>query len=194
MSSADRPCRDSRRHGAVSRRACLSALATVAVVPALPARAQIDWHKVDIWQVYRREDLGYRGRDAGRAQDRRRGRRGTCASINAEVELEGVWFAITYHTFTHAMTVKDVSARQHEALRNLNIEAKITRESDITMNEFPGLEFVAELQAARFAHIMRVIVMKDRAISVAVFGEPGVHANPLARRFLGSFKLLTGAR
>ena len=193
MSSADRPCRDSRRHGAVSRRACLSALATVAVVPALPARAQIDWHKVDIWQVYRREDLGYEVEMPGEPKiEEEEDEDG--ASINAEVELEGVWFAITYHTFTHAMTVKDVSARQHEALRNLNIEAKITRESDITMNGFPGLEFVAESQAARFAHIMRVIVMKDRAISVAVFGEPGVHANPLARRFLDSFKLLTGAR
>ena len=26
---------------------------------ALPAHAQIDWHKIDIWKPYRREDLGF---------------------------------------------------------------------------------------------------------------------------------------
>ncbi len=143
MTSADRPCRDSRRHGAVSRRACLSALATVAVVPALPARAQIDWHKVDIWQVYRREDLGFEVEMPG-VPEIEEEKDADATSINAEVQFEGMTFAVTHHTFTYAITIEDVPALQHEALQNLNIEARITRKSEITINGFPGFEFVAE--------------------------------------------------
>ena len=104
--------------------------------------------------------------------------------------FEDMLFDVTHHTLTRAITLKDVSAYHHETLRNLNIDARITREIDIAMSGLPGLEFVAELQAARFGHIMRVVVLKNRAISIGVIGDQGIHTNALVRRFLDLFKFL----
>src|SRR6185503_10783881 len=59
MISARASHRNARRR-ALSRRACVSALAALAVAPTtLRAQTQIPWHTIDIWKPYRREDLGF---------------------------------------------------------------------------------------------------------------------------------------
>jgi hypothetical protein len=191
MSSADGPSRDGRRHGALSRRACLAALAAATLAPAaLPAWAQIDWHRVDIWKPYRREDLGYEVEMPGEPEiEEEQDEDGQ--SVHAELLFVGMMFGVDHVTFKRDVTIDVVSRQQRKAAQSLN--GKITREAPFTMDGFPAIEIVSELEDA-FVTIMRAVVIGNRIIAVDVVGGPDVAADPSALRFLNSFKLLPTSR
>jgi hypothetical protein len=69
----------------------------------------------------------------------------------------------------------------------------IARESPFTIDGFPAIEIVHEIEGD-FVSIMRVVVIGNRAIAFNVTGGPDIAADPSALRFLNSFKLLPVAR
>ena len=151
--------------------------------------AQIDWHKIDIWQPYRREDLGFEVELPGEPeieeeQDEH------VKSVLAEFLFVGMIFGVDHVTFRHDVTIADVVARQREGAQNL--KSRITRESPFTMDGYPAVEIAQELADA-FGSIMRVIVIGNRAIAYNVVGDPDIATHPAALRFLNSFKLLPTA-
>jgi hypothetical protein len=189
MSSAD-PRRHGRRR-AFSRRTCLSALVAAATAPmASPARAQIQWHKLDIWKPYRREDLGFEVEMPGEPEiDIEEDEDGK--SINAEFLFVGMMFGATHRESKRVLSVADVSAHQ----RNIAQRAKgrIMRETSFSMDGLPAIEIVSELEDA-FVCILRAVVIGNRLITVDVIGGPDIAADPSALRFLNSFRLLSVAR
>jgi hypothetical protein len=168
-----------------SRRACLP-LAAFAVFgpPAfLPYEAR---GQIDDWQMYRREDLGFEVEMPGKPElTEEKGDDGSM-TIDAEVTFASMLFGARYYTGPQMITVQDVSFAHHEGARHLSM--KIIRETEVTMNGFPGLEFVSE--ADTFAQMLRVMVLQNAAIQVGVDGDHGLQQNALVQRFFGSFKLL----
>lgn len=189
MSPTDCPHRESRCHAHVTRRACLSALTVAGVTGALPAMAQIDWHKVDIWKPYRREDLGFEVELPGEPEIEEEQDEHT-KSISAEFLFVGMMFGVDHVTFRHDVTIADVVGRQREGAQNL--KSRITRESPFTMDGYPAVEIAQEMDNA-FGSIMRVVVIGNRAIAFNVVGNPDIAGDPSALRFLNSIKLLPTA-
>jgi len=171
----------------VSRRALLPLIATAALSPALlvqSARAQ-----GATWQIYRPEGLGFEVEMPGKPKVTvEKGERDDpwVRSINAEVDFDPLYFGASYHEFTEAVSIAQLTAAQRMAARQLGVETP--RETAITMNGFPGLEFVGESDS--FSMAMRIVAREKRTISVAATGAGNISANPSVRRFLDSFKLL----
>ena len=189
MSSAD-----PRRHGhrnALSRRAFVAALAATAAVPmASPARAQIQWHKLDIWKPYRREDLGFEVEMPGEPEiDVEEDEDGK--SIDAEFLFVGMMFGATHRESKRVLSLTDVSAHQRKIAQRA--KGRIIRETSFSLDGLPAIEIVSELEDA-FVSILRAVVIGNRLITVDVIGGPDIAADPSALRFLNSFKLLPRVR
>ncbi len=151
--------------------------------------AQIDWHKVDIWQPYRREDLGFTVELPGEPEIEEE-QDADAKSIYVEFLFIGMMFGVDHVTFRHDVTIAEVASQQRKAAKNL--KSRIARESPFTMDGFPAIEIVHEMEDD-FVSIMRVVVIGNRAIAFNVIGGPDIAADPSAQRFLNSFKLLPTA-
>ena len=185
MSPAKHPHRNSRL--ALSRRACVSALAAAAVAPkALRAETLIPWHTIDIWKPYRREDLGFEVEFPGDPEiEEEKDEDG--ASVIASFLFVGMLLAIEHATFQRGTSIEAVARQQRKATEDH--QGRITQESSFVMQGFPALEIVSK-DDEDFVVIMRAVVMGDRMIAVQVIGGPDIADNPSALRFLKSFRLL----
>ena len=171
----------------MSRRTFLPLVAGVALSPALlvqSARTQ-----GANWQIYRPEGLGFEVEMPGKPKVTvEKGERDDpwVRSITAEVDFDPLYFGVSYNEFTEAVSMAQLAAAQRMAARQLGVEAP--RETTITMNGFPALDFVGESDS--FSMAMRIVIREKRTISAAATGAGSISANPSVRRFLDSFKLL----
>lgn len=194
MSPGDHPRHEKRRRDKPSRRSCLSvfaAAATAVVTTALPARARIDWHKVDIWKPYRRDDLGFEVEMPGEPKIEEEDD-AHASSVYAELMFVGMAFGFNHTTFKrNAATIEDLVKEQRKTAQRLN--GRIIREAPFTMDGLPAVEIVSEFENA-FVNILRAVVIGNRMVAVDVMGGPDIADDPSARRFLNSFRLLPTAR
>ena len=170
----------------ISRRALLPLIAASALAPALllpsVARAQ-----GAMWQIYRREDLGFEIEMPGRPEIQKERIDGQ-TSVEASVEVDQMLFGIGYREYEEAVSVQEMAAAQRLAARSLG--TTITRETMITMNGFPGIEVIIESNLLSMAMRIVLIPERKRSISAMVSGHGRLSENASVRRFLDSFKLL----
>lgn len=175
----------------LSRRACLTGLAGATVMPAAwPAQAQIDWHKIDIWKPYRRDDLGFEVELPGEPEIAEE-EDADGKSIHASFMFIGMMLSVSYDEFERAASIDRLVKHHREAAQTL--DERILRESPFTMGAFAAIEIVSESDDG-FVSITRAVVMGKRMITIRIIGGPDIAANPSAQRFLNSFKLLASAR
>jgi hypothetical protein len=169
----------------LSRRSCLPLLAAVVLSPVLPARAARA--QGDVWQAYRRDDLGFEVEMPGtpkiEVEESQDQDDPSVKSVSAEVTFEDTLFAAGYQEYRRPTSVEEELRAQRWAARaGLG---KIASETRFMMNGLPGVEVVFE-----DLMIVRIVVAGNRRFLVSVGGPQGGQDNPSARRFLNSFKLL----
>lgn len=185
MPMAKRPRRNNRRR-TPSRRACVAALAAAAAAATLPAHAQIDWSKIDIWKPYQREDLGFSVEMPGEP-DLEEEDDPYSKSISASFLFVGMMLSVDHIVYKQDVPIDKLS--KHLRLGPPSLKSRITREAPFTVDGFPAIEIVKELENG-FVFITRAVAIGNRVITVSVIGGPDIAANPSALRFLNSFKLL----
>jgi hypothetical protein len=136
--------------------------------------AQIDWHKVDIWKPYRREDLGFEVELPGEPKIEEE-QNEESKSIYAEVSFVGMMFGVDHVTFRRDVTITEVARQQLEAAKSL--KSRIAREAPFTLGGYPAIEIVRDIEGA-FVSIMRVVAIGNRAIAFNVLGGPDIAADP----------------
>ena len=110
-------------------------------------------------------------------------------SITAEVDFDPLYFGVSYNEFTEA-SVDGTSWPLPSAWRRASSGARSPRETTITMNGFPGLDYRRRVELLSMAMRVVLIPERKRSISAMVSGDGRLSANPSVRRFLNSFKLL----
>ena len=122
----------------LSRRACLSLIAAVALSPALAVRAQGGW------QMYRREDLGleieFPSTPKIEAEESNDKDDLVLRSVDASAEFEGTLFGASYREYRQPVSIAEEMAALRIGARHMGFN--IVGETALTMNGFPGVEFV----------------------------------------------------
>jgi len=172
-----------RRHRPLSRRAVLPLIAAAALSPALIVRA-----RAQDWQAYRREDLGFEVEMPGQPKLSEDKNEDGWTSVDAEVTVGAMLFAVSHQSYRKAMTIPEVTLAQRMAARHLGMS--VVRERTFTINGFPALEFV--MAGATFSQIIRIVSLGNSTVGLLVNGERA-HEQPEARRFLDSLKLFRSA-
>jgi acetyl esterase/lipase len=187
MEKLDDECVERRCSSAqLSRRSCLPLLAAVVLSPVLPARAG------DVWQAYRRDDLGFEVEMPGtpkiEVEESQDQDDPSVKSVSAEVTFEDTLFAAGYQEYRRPTSVEEEVVGQRWVARTM--PAKIASETRFVMNGQPGVEVVFDGMGGTAFMIVRIVVAGNRRFLVSVIGSQGGPDNPSARRFLNSFKLL----
>jgi hypothetical protein len=173
----------------LSRRACLPLIAAVALSPALAVRAQGGW------QIYRREDLGleieFPTTPKIEAEESNDKDDLELRSVDASVDFEGSLFGAAYHEYRQPVSITEEIAAQRISARHMGLS--IVSETALTMNGFPGVEFVTHRGKNGFA-ILRVVIAQNRRYLVSVFGSQSDKDSSTVRRFFDSFRLLSNSR
>ena len=150
----------------------------------------MDWHKLRSWKPYRREDLGFEVElpddpEIVEEQDEH------AKSVHVELLFVGMIFGIDHVAFKRDAMIEDIIKQQRTAAHTL--KGKIMRETPFTMDGFPAIEIVSEMEDF-FVSIMRAVVIGNRVVAVTVLGSQEIVGDPSALRFLNSFKLLPNRR
>ena len=166
----------SRRHFLIAS-ACASA-------GLEPAQAQ-----ENIWQEYRRDDVGFRIEMPGAPRirvQRARPENNWITTTGALVRFQNEIFDVTSTEFKDAVAVED----EYTRFRNMMAGAGYQIEEDIplTLDDVPAREFVIETGAINF--VRRILVVRTFAIGIHAMGARNIQYSPTVRRFLDSFKLL----
>jgi hypothetical protein len=176
----------------VSRRNVLPFLTVAACAPVLlsltAARAQ-----GDVWREFRRDDLGFRVELPGEPEIEEQEddvKDIWIRSVDAQVDYEKILFGIHHTEYKDVISPEEEFRLTSEGLRTAGFPA--TREAPLTINGFPAREFICEADD-NINMIHRRIVMGRFTLGVGIAGEREIHASPLTRRFLESFKLLRSA-
>jgi hypothetical protein len=125
--------------GQPSRRAVFPLLAAVflSLSPLKTARAEDA-----LWQIYRREDIGFEVEMPGTPQIDMRKNGDRIETVDAQIDFENMLFGANYQEFRRAPSVEEEIAAQREGARHLNVE--IVRENAVTMDGFMGRELALE--------------------------------------------------
>ena len=126
----------------LSRRACLQLFAAVTLSPAVVTRAQAQG---DMWQMYRREDLGFEIEMPGKPKIEVEENQGKddprLRAVDAQVNFEDTLFGAHYEEYKEPTTsIEQEVAAQRAAAEMMG--SKIVSETTFTMNGFPGVEIV----------------------------------------------------
>jgi hypothetical protein len=170
---------------ALSRRSFLLASAGASsLLGPKAARAQSD-----VWQEYRREDLGFRIEMPG--APRIRVQKGNpedkwTTSTDAQARYQNEIFDLSWTEFKDIVSVED----EYTRFRGMMIGAGYQIEEDIplTLNDVPAREFIIETGDINF--VRRIMAVRNLAIGIHALGARNIQNSPTARRFLDSFKLL----
>jgi hypothetical protein len=179
----------------LSRRACLQLVAAVTLSPAVVTRAQAQG---DMWQMYRREDLGFEIEMPGKPKIEVEENQGKddprLRAIDAQVNFEDTLFGAHYEEYKEPTTsIEQEVAAQRAAAEMMG--SKIVSETTFTMNGFPGVEIVFdEMILGTDFTITRIVVAQNRRFFVSAIGPRSGKDSPSVRRFFDSFKLLPAAR
>ena len=151
--------------------------------------AQIDWHKVDIWKPYRREDLGFEVElpDEPEIEEEQNE---DLKSIHVEVLFVGIMFGVDHVTFRRDVTLAEIASQQHKAAKNL--KSRIAHEAQFTMGGLPAIEIVHEMEGY-FVSIMRVVAIGILRHRVQCHWRPRYRRRSIGAAFPGLFKLLPTA-
>jgi len=143
----------------------------------------------NIWQEYRRDDVGFRIEMPGTPRIRvQKGRPGEdwITSTGAQLRYEHEIFDVSWTEFKDKVSVEDEYAR----FRDMMARAGYQIEEDIalTLNDVPAREFVIETGNINF--VRRILVVRNFAIGIHAMGARNVQYSPTVRRFMESFRLL----
>jgi hypothetical protein len=171
--------------GAFSRRSLLVAGACASrVLGPKAARAQSN-----IWQEYRREDLGFRiempGAPMMRVQ-KASPEDNWMTSTDAQVRYQHEIFDLSWTEFKDIVSIED----EYTRFRGMMIGAGYQIEEDIplTLDDVPAREFIIETGDINF--VRRIMAVRNLAIGIHALGARNIQNSPTVRRFLDSFKLL----
>ena len=143
----------------------------------------------DIWQEYRRDDVGFRIELPGAPRIRvQRGRpdNNWITSTGAQARYQNEIFDVSWTEFKDIVLVED----EYSRFRDMMARAGYQIEEDIalTLNNVPAREFIIETGAINF--VRRILAVRNFAIGIHAMGARNVQYSPTVRRFLDSFKLL----
>ena len=169
----------------LSRRSFLVAGACASPVLGLKvARAQ-----ADIWQEYRRDDVGFRIEMPG--EPKIRVQKGDpqdpwTTSTDAQVRYQHELFDVSWTEFKDIVSTEE----EYTRFRDMMTRAGYQIEEDIplTPNDVPAREFIIETGNINF--VRRIMAVRNFAIGIHAMGARNIHNSPTVRRFLDSFKLL----
>jgi hypothetical protein len=152
-----------------------------------PARGQ-----GDIWQLYRREDLGFEIQMPGapkiEVEESLGNDEPVVKSVDATVSFQDIEFGVFYEEYRRRpASIEEEIAGQRLGARSLG--TKMTSETRFTMNGVPGVEIVTDGFGGM---IFRVLVAQNRRFFLVVTGASPDNAS--VRRFLDSFRLLSAGR
>ena len=171
--------------GALSGRSLLAAGAGASCVLG----PKVAGAQSDIWQEYRREDLGFRVEMPGAPMIRVQ--KGSpednwTTSTDAQVRHQHEIFDLSWTEFKDIVSVED----EYTRFRGMMIGAGYQIEEDIplTLNDVPAREFVIETGNINF--VRRITAVRNLAIGIHALGARNIQNSPTVRRFLDSFKLL----
>jgi hypothetical protein len=174
--------------GAAAAWPVISAVSLSSVLLAgAPARGQ-----GDIWQLYRREDIGFEIQMPGAPKievEESLGKDEPVAkSVNATVSFQGIEFGVLYEEYRQRpVSIEEEIAGQRLGARSLG--TKVISETRFTMNGVPGVEIVTDGFGGT---IWRVLVAQNHRFFLGVTGASPDSAS--VRRFFDSFRLLSAAR
>jgi hypothetical protein len=148
------------------------------------ARAQ-----AEIWQEYRRDDVGFRIEMPGVPRIRvQRGRpdNNWITSTGALVRYQHEIFDVTWTEFKDIVAVEDEYTRFRDMMAGAGYQ--IEEDIPLTLNDIPAREFIIETGIINF--VRRILALRNFAIAIHAMGARNVQYSPTVRRFLDSFKLL----
>ena len=143
----------------------------------------------DIWQEYRRDEVGFRiempGAPRVRVQ-RARPENNWITTTGALVRYQNEIFDVVSTEFKDIVAVED----EYTRFRDMMAAAGYPIEEDIplTLDEVPAREFIIETGAINF--VRRILVVRNFAIGIHAMGSRNIQYSPTVRRFLDSFRLL----
>ena len=143
----------------------------------------------DIWQEYRRDEVGFRiempGAPRVRVQ-RARPENNWITTTGALVRYQNEIFDVVSTEFKDIVAVED----EYTRFREMMAAAGYPIEEDIplTLDEVPAREFIIETGAINF--VRRILVVRNFAIGIHAMGARNIQYSPTVRRFLDSFRLL----
>jgi hypothetical protein len=179
----------------LSRRACLQFVAAVTLSPAVVTRAQAQG---DVWQMYRREDLGFEIEMPGKPRIEVEENQGKddprLRAVDAQANFEETLFGAHYEEYKQPTTsIEEEVAAQRVAAEMMG--SKIVSETTFTTNGFPGVEIVFDgIMGGTDFTITRIVVAQNRRFFVSAIGPRSGKDSPSVRRFFDSFKLLPAGR
>jgi hypothetical protein len=156
------------------------------LLAGVPARGQ-----GDIWQLYRREDLGFEVEMPGapkiEVEEGKDKDDPVAKSVDAQVDFQEINFGIAYEEWRRRPSVDEEIAAQRSVARSLG--TKVISETRFTMNGVPGFEIATDGIGGMTA---RVVVAQNRRFFLSAVGAPSDNAS--VRRFFDSFRLLSAGR
>src|SRR5215475_2407415 len=143
----------------------------------------------NIWQEYRRDDVGFRIEMPGAPRirvQRARPENNWITSSGALVRYEHEIFDVTWTEFKDPVAVEDEYTRFRDMMAGAGYQ--IEEDIPLTLDDVPAREFVIETGSINF--VRRILAMRNFAIGIHVMGARNIQYSPTLRRFLDSFKLL----
>ena len=169
----------------LSRRSFLVAGACASPVLGLKvARAQ-----ADIWQEYRRDDVGFRIEMPG--EPRIRVEKGDpqdtwTTSTDAQVHYQHEVFDVSWTEFKDIASAEEEYTRFREMMNRAGYQ--IEDEISLTLNDLPAREFIIE--RGNINLVRRIVAVRNLVIGIHATGGRNLHNSQSVRRFLDSFRLL----
>src|SRR5215475_9238857 len=143
----------------------------------------------NIWQEYRRDDVGFRIEMPGAPRirvQRARPENNWITASGALVRYQNEIFDLTWTEFKDAVEVEDEYTRFRDMMAGAGYQ--IEEDIALTLDDVPAREFVIETGAINF--VRRILVVRNFAIGIHAMGARNVQYSPTVRRFLDSFRLL----
>ena len=173
----------------MSRQIVLALFIAPALLALLPALAS-----AQAWQEYRRDDLGFKIEMPGKpeiesTEDKSADR--TVQSTKADVTYGDAMFSVSVdQTYVKGASIRPDDEYLNRSRRGMEkaLGLKATSEKQFTTNGFPGHEFMFDVKG--YYHLIRMIVLENRVITVSVNGNRSLETDPVVRRFLDSFAVL----
>jgi len=143
----------------------------------------------DVWQEYRRDDVGFRIEMPGAPKIRvEKGdpKDNWTISTDAQVRYQDEIFDVSWTEFRDIVSVED----EYTRFRDMMTRAGYRIEEDIplTLNDVPAREFIIETGNINF--VRRIVAVRNFAIGLHAMGARNTSYSQTVRRFLDSFRLL----
>ena len=143
----------------------------------------------DIWQEFRRDDVGFRIELPGVPNIRvEKGDPGDnwITSTNAQLRYQHEIFDVSWTEFKDVIAVESEYKRFRDMMTGAGYQ--IDEDIALTLYDVPAREFIIETGQLNF--VRRIMAVRNVAIGIHAMGARNIHNSPTVRRFLDSFRLL----